>query len=177
MSREGEKYHFQKGINIVFGPKYRPLLNDEPKARSKSPIHGPHLGKFYFDHNFGCFPFLVPVFKYFVNLVCFFYLIPPFSQRIYFFILLKYAAPLPDLHTQVLQRGRVEGVCQGEQQHGPGHLLAYRAAPSGVHTYPSTVAPTNRQCSGPVRFFSESKSSDQYPDCTDLDPFHGLDIV
>jgi hypothetical protein len=27
MSREGEKYNFQKGggINIVFGPKYRPL--------------------------------------------------------------------------------------------------------------------------------------------------------
>jgi hypothetical protein len=28
LSREGEKYHFQRGggINIVFGPKYRPLL-------------------------------------------------------------------------------------------------------------------------------------------------------
>jgi hypothetical protein len=28
VSQEGEKYHFQKGggINIVFGPKYRPLL-------------------------------------------------------------------------------------------------------------------------------------------------------
>ncbi len=32
MSREGEKYHFQKGggINIVFGPKYRPLLRPQP---------------------------------------------------------------------------------------------------------------------------------------------------
>jgi hypothetical protein len=33
-SKEGEKYHFQKGggINIVFGPKYRPL-----KKQGKNP--------------------------------------------------------------------------------------------------------------------------------------------
>jgi hypothetical protein len=31
VSREGEKYHFERGgrINIIFGPKYRPLVRCE----------------------------------------------------------------------------------------------------------------------------------------------------
>jgi hypothetical protein len=34
MSQEGEKYHFWKGgggINIVFGPQYKPLAKPSPK--------------------------------------------------------------------------------------------------------------------------------------------------